>query len=68
MAPTVITDLQPDSRCMTEEIFGPVACVVPFDEESEVAKNIHNHASFLEILKKITFRWASNILYCVLML
>ena len=36
MKPTVITDLSADSKCMMEEIFGPVACVVPFDSESEV--------------------------------
>jgi acyl-CoA reductase-like NAD-dependent aldehyde dehydrogenase len=36
MLPTVITDIKDESRCMTEEIFGPVTCVVPFDSEEEV--------------------------------
>lgn len=36
MNPTVLTDVSDDSRVMKEEIFGPVACVVPFDTEDEV--------------------------------
>ncbi|XP_040285110.1 2-aminomuconic semialdehyde dehydrogenase [Bufo bufo] len=36
MLPTVITGLKEESCCMQEEIFGPVACVVPFDTEEEV--------------------------------
>ncbi|EDO46344.1 predicted protein [Nematostella vectensis] len=36
MRPTVITDVKDSSRCMQEEIFGPVTCVVPFDTEDEV--------------------------------
>ncbi|XP_052025434.1 2-aminomuconic semialdehyde dehydrogenase [Apodemus sylvaticus] len=36
MLPTVITDIKDESCCMTEEIFGPVTCVVPFDGEEEV--------------------------------
>lgn len=34
--PTVITDLQDDSMLMTEEPFGPIAPVVPFDTLDEV--------------------------------
>lgn len=36
MRPTVITGLPDSAPAMTEEIFGPVTCVVPFDEEQEV--------------------------------
>lgn len=36
MRPTIITGLKDDSRCMQEEIFGPVTCVTPFDTEEEV--------------------------------
>lgn len=36
MRPTVITDVKDTSRLMTEEIFGPVVCVVPFDTMEEV--------------------------------
>ncbi|RWS27313.1 aldehyde dehydrogenase family 8 member A1-like protein [Leptotrombidium deliense] len=34
--PTVITNISNDSRCMTEEIFGPIVCILPFDTETEV--------------------------------
>eukprot|EP00057_Strongylocentrotus_purpuratus_P019038 XP_011673512.1 PREDICTED: aldehyde dehydrogenase family 8 member A1 [Strongylocentrotus purpuratus] len=35
MAPTVITGLGPHSRCMQEEIFGPVVCIAPFTTEED---------------------------------
>ncbi len=34
--PTIITGLDRNSRCIREEIFGPVVTVVPFDTEEEV--------------------------------
>lgn len=34
--PTVLTDVAPDARMMTEEIFGPVAPIATFTDESEV--------------------------------
>ena len=34
--PTVILNLNDQSKLMTEEIFGPVVCIVPFDTEDEV--------------------------------
>ncbi|XP_065897799.1 2-aminomuconic semialdehyde dehydrogenase-like [Dysidea avara] len=36
MRPTVITNIKDDSPAMTEEIFGPVVCITPFDSEDEV--------------------------------
>ncbi|GMT33445.1 hypothetical protein PFISCL1PPCAC_24742, partial [Pristionchus fissidentatus] len=36
--PTVITELNDSSRCMTEEIFGPVVCLVPFGSNEEVIR------------------------------
>lgn len=36
MLPTVITGVTDSSRVMQEEIFGPVTCVTPFDQEQEV--------------------------------
>lgn len=33
--PTVVTGLSPNSRCSTEEIFGPVVTLHPFDTEDE---------------------------------
>ncbi|XP_054252160.1 2-aminomuconic semialdehyde dehydrogenase isoform X2 [Indicator indicator] len=36
MLPTVIAEVKDESKCMQEEIFGPVTCVVAFDTEEEV--------------------------------
>ncbi|HNP55853.1 MAG TPA: aldehyde dehydrogenase family protein [Gordonia sp. (in: high G+C Gram-positive bacteria)] len=35
MEPTVVTDLSADSAVVTDEIFGPVLAVIPFDSEEE---------------------------------
>ncbi len=32
---TIVTNTTPDMRLIREEIFGPVGCVIPFDEEEE---------------------------------
>lgn len=37
-SPTVLSDVSPEADLMTEEIFGPVAPVVPFDTEEEVLR------------------------------
>jgi acyl-CoA reductase-like NAD-dependent aldehyde dehydrogenase len=34
-APTVLYPVAPDARAVREEIFGPVACVIPFHDEAE---------------------------------
>jgi succinate-semialdehyde dehydrogenase / glutarate-semialdehyde dehydrogenase len=36
--PTVLADVSPSSELMSEEIFGPVAPVIPFDTEEEVVR------------------------------
>ncbi|XP_016120720.1 aldehyde dehydrogenase family 8 member A1-like, partial [Sinocyclocheilus grahami] len=36
MLPTIISGVKDSSALMQEEIFGPVTCVTPFDEEEEV--------------------------------
>ena len=36
IAPTIIENLPFDCRCNTEEIFGPVISIMPFDTEEEV--------------------------------
>ncbi len=36
--PTVLHPVDPKSRAATEEIFGPVACVIPFDGEDEAIR------------------------------
>ena len=35
VSPTVLTGVSSDAGIMHEEVFGPVACVVPFDDEDE---------------------------------
>jgi acyl-CoA reductase-like NAD-dependent aldehyde dehydrogenase len=35
ISPTVVVDAKPDSEIATEEVFGPVATVLCFDEEAE---------------------------------
>jgi len=42
MAPTVIEGLSPDSRCSTEEIFGPVVTLHPFSGEDEAVGIANN--------------------------
>ena len=37
-APTVIADVSPDARVATEETFGPVAPLIPFDSEDEAIR------------------------------
>jgi acyl-CoA reductase-like NAD-dependent aldehyde dehydrogenase len=36
--PTVLTGLDPDAPAATEEIFGPVAVVLPFDDEEDAVR------------------------------
>ncbi|WP_250536715.1 betaine-aldehyde dehydrogenase [Caballeronia sp. AZ10_KS36] len=36
VAPTVFADCRDDMRIVQEEIFGPVMCILPFDDEAEV--------------------------------
>ncbi|KPP63496.1 aldehyde dehydrogenase family 8 member A1-like [Scleropages formosus] len=42
MGATVITGVADESRCMQEEIFGPVAIVTPFDGEEEAVRRANN--------------------------
>ncbi|RDW82765.1 hypothetical protein BP6252_03877 [Coleophoma cylindrospora] len=35
IAPTILTSVSPTSRIMTEEIFGPVVTIYPFEDEAE---------------------------------
>ncbi|HWM16605.1 MAG TPA: NAD-dependent succinate-semialdehyde dehydrogenase [Microbacterium sp.] len=36
--PTVVTDVQPGSEILREEIFGPVLAIVPFDSEDDAVR------------------------------
>jgi len=40
--PTVISGLNDNSRCMQDEIFGPVTCVTSFEREEEVVERVNN--------------------------
>ncbi len=40
--PTIWTGLPDTARCVTEEIFGPVCHVAPFDDEAEVIERANN--------------------------
>jgi aldehyde dehydrogenase (NAD+) len=42
IAPTLFGDVKDDMRVATEEIFGPVACVLPFDDVDEVIRRSNN--------------------------
>ena len=37
--PTILTDTTPDMSVVREEIFGPVACAIPFDKPEDIANN-----------------------------
>jgi acyl-CoA reductase-like NAD-dependent aldehyde dehydrogenase len=38
MRPAVLADVDNSSRVAQEEIFGPVACIIPFDDEEEAVR------------------------------
>jgi len=42
LEPTVLTEVGPEQRCWREEIFGPVVCVTPFDEESAMIRSVND--------------------------
>jgi phenylacetaldehyde dehydrogenase len=44
VAPTVLTDTRPDMSVMRNEIFGPVVCAMPFDDDDldRIAKEANN--------------------------
>jgi betaine-aldehyde dehydrogenase len=39
--PTVLLEVDPADRCWREEIFGPVVCIRPFDDESAMLKEVN---------------------------
>lgn len=44
MQPTVFTDVRPDMTIAQEEIFGPVVCVIPFEDEEDAIRIANNSA------------------------
>ena len=42
VAPTVFTDMKSDAKIWREEIFGPVVCIRPFEDEAEAVKEAND--------------------------
>src|SRR5699024_5900671 len=40
--PTIFTEVKPSMQIAQEEIFGPVLCVIPFDDEEEALRLANN--------------------------
>jgi acyl-CoA reductase-like NAD-dependent aldehyde dehydrogenase len=41
LEPTVLLDVGKEDRCWREEIFGPVVCITPFDDETEMLRDVN---------------------------
>lgn len=41
LEPTVLLDVAKTDRCWREEIFGPVVCVTPFDDEDQMIRDVN---------------------------
>jgi betaine-aldehyde dehydrogenase len=42
LEPTVLLDIDPADRCWREEIFGPVVCLRPFDDEEAMIREVND--------------------------
>lgn len=41
LEPTVLLDVGKDDRCWREEVFGPVVCLTPFDDEAQMIRDVN---------------------------
>ena len=41
LEPTVLLDVEKEDRCWREEIFGPVVCITPFDDEVQMIRDVN---------------------------
>jgi betaine-aldehyde dehydrogenase len=41
LEPTVLLEVGKDDRCWREEIFGPVVCITPFDDETRMLEDVN---------------------------
>ncbi|MGA2662376.1 MAG: aldehyde dehydrogenase family protein [Verrucomicrobiota bacterium] len=41
LEPTVLLDVEKSQRCWREEIFGPVVCIAPFDDERQMLREVN---------------------------
>src|SRR5262249_41887650 len=42
LQPTVLVEVDKASRCWREEIFGPVVCITPFDDEAQMISEVND--------------------------
>jgi acyl-CoA reductase-like NAD-dependent aldehyde dehydrogenase len=42
LEPTVLLDVGKTDRCWREEIFGPVVCITPFDDEAQMIREVND--------------------------
>ena len=42
LEPTVLLDVKPSDRVWREEVFGPVVCIRPFDDEAEMLREVND--------------------------
>ena len=60
MKPTIIEGLRQNSRCVQEEIFGPVISLIPFDTEEEALQLANDTVYGLSAVV-----WSSNMSRCL---
>lgn len=41
LEPTILTEVKQSDRCWREEVFGPVVCVTPFDDEAQMLREVN---------------------------
>jgi acyl-CoA reductase-like NAD-dependent aldehyde dehydrogenase len=41
LSPTILLNVKTESRCWQEEIFGPVVCLTPFDDEEQMIREVN---------------------------
>jgi aldehyde dehydrogenase (NAD+) len=49
IAPTLITDVRSDSPLLTDEIFGPILPIIPFDDIDDCVEHINTHPTPLAL-------------------
>ncbi|HEV2296556.1 MAG TPA: aldehyde dehydrogenase family protein [Tepidisphaeraceae bacterium] len=42
IAPTIVLDCEPTDRIWREEVFGPVVCIRPFDDEEQMLREVND--------------------------
>ena len=56
IAPTILRNVPADSPVMQDEIFGPVACLIPFDDEADAVRIANDIGYGLS-----SYVWTENI-------